>query len=235
MAKKFWPGEDPLGKRFTFFGQTAVREIVGIVRNATVFQIGEAPQAAIYLPLLQEFTPAATLQVRSTGDPQTVIDSVRRKVQALNTNLPLTNVTTMSSQLDQALWAPRMGAALLGLFGILAVLLAAIGIYGVMAYSVTQRTQEIGIRLALGASRREVIRMILRQGMVWAASGIGIGLLASAALSRLVSGLLFSVSATDPVIFTIVSGILLVVAIAACYLPARRAIRVDPLQALRTE
>ena len=235
MAKKFWPGENAMGKRFTFFGQTQVREIVGIVRNATVFPVGEEPQAAIYLPLAQNFTPAATIQVRTTGLPESVMEAVRKQIQAVEPNLPLTNIATIKQQLDQALFAPRMGAALLGLFGLLALALAGIGIYGVMAYSVTQRTQEIGIRVALGAARGEIIRMVLKQGMMLAAIGLAIGLLASAALARLVSGLLFGVSATDPLVFGTVSLILAAVAFVACYVPARRATRIDPLIALRIE
>ena len=133
MANKFWPGENPLGKRFTFFGQQEVREIVGIVKNAAVFQVGEAPQAVIYLPLAQNFTPAATIQVRTASAPAGAIEPVRKVVQGLEPNLPLTNVRTMEQQLDQALCAPRMGAAMLGLCGVLALVLAAIGIYGVMS------------------------------------------------------------------------------------------------------
>jgi putative ABC transport system permease protein len=235
MARKFWPGEDAIGKRFTFFGQTETREIVGVVRNATVIQVGEDPQPAIYLPLAQNFTPAATIQVRSTGDPANVMETVRKQIQSLEPNLPLTNITTMEQQLDQALFAPRMGAALLGLFGLLALILAGIGIYGVMAYSVAQRTQEIGIRLALGAARGEIIRMVIRQGMFLAISGLVIGIVASAALSRLVSSLLFGISATDPRVFGTVSVILAIVALLACYLPARRATRIDPIAALRIE
>src|SRR5205085_5749522 len=136
-------------------------------------------------------TPAATIQVRTTGAPASSIETVRKQIQALEPNLPLANIATIEQQLDQALFAPRMGAALLGLFGLLALVLAGIGIYGVMAYSVTQRTQEIGIRVALGAVGADVIRMVVKQGMTLAAIGLVIGGLASAALSRLVSNLLF--------------------------------------------
>src|SRR5262249_30222725 len=184
---------------------------------------------------LQDFTPAATIQVRTAGDPRTIMDAIRQKIQALDPSLPLTNIATIDQQLDQALWAPRMGAALLGVFGFLALALAAFGVYGVMAYAVTQRRQEIGIRVALGASSRQVIGMVLKQGMIWAVLGLAIGIVVSAALSRLVSGLLFGVSATDPIVFASVSAILILVALAACYIPALRATRVDPLNALRTE
>jgi len=235
MAKKFWPGEDAIGKRFTFFGQTDVREIVGIVRTATVLQVGEDPQPAIYLPLAQNFTPLATIQVRTTGLPDNTVESVRKQIQEVEPGLPLTNITTMEQQLDQALFAPRMGAALLGLFGLLSLFLAGIGIYGVMAYSVTQRTQEIVIRMALGAARGEIIRMVLKQGMMLAATGLLIGIVVSVALTRVVSGLLFDVSTTDPVVFLSVSALLAVVALAACYVPAYRATRIDPLVALRIE
>jgi len=234
-AKKFWPGEDALGKRFTFFGQTEIREVVGIVRNAAVFQVGEDPQAAIYLPLWQNFTPAATIQVRTAGDPAAVMESVRKQIQGLEPTLPLTNLATIEQQLDQALFAPRMGAALLGLFGVLALILAGIGIYGVMAYSVTQRTQEIGVRMALGAARGQIIRMVIQQGMMLSIAGLLIGVLASAALSRLVASLLFGISARDPLVFATVSVILAAVALLACYVPARRATRIDPIAALRME
>jgi len=235
LARKFWTGEDAIGKRFTFFGQTERREIVGIVRNATVFQVGEDPQAVIYLPLTQNFTPAATIQVRTTGAPANSIEAVQKQVQALEPNLPLTNIATIEQQLDQALFARRMGAALLGIFGLLALALAGIGVYGVMAYSVTQRNQEIGIRMALGAGQAEIIGMVLRQGMILTSIGLTIGLAASIALSRFVARLLFGIGATDPLVFGTVSLILAGVALIASYVPARRATRIDPLGALRTE
>jgi predicted permease len=235
MAKKFWPGEDPIGKRFTFFGQTEIREIVGIVKNITVLQVGEDPQPAIYLPLAQNFTPAATIQVRTSGAPANVVEPVRKAIQGLEPNLPLANITTIEQQLDQALFAPRMGAALLGLFGFLALVLAGIGIYGVMAYIVTQRTQEIGIRMALGAARREVIGMVVREGMILAVVGLLFGCAASALLGRFVSTLLFGVSTTDASVFGAVALILALAAFFACYVPAVRATRIDPLKALRIE
>jgi len=235
MAKKFWPGEDAIGKRFTFFGQTELREIVGVVRNAVVVQVGEDPQAAIYLPLAQNYTPLATIQVRTTGSPESAMETVRKQIQSLEPGLPLTNIATMREQLSQALFAPRMGAALLSLFGLLSLALAGIGIYGVIAYAVAQRTSEIGIRMALGASRGEIIRMVLKQGMLLASIGLVSGMLASVALTRMVSGLLFDVSATDPIVLGGVSLILAAVAFAACYVPARRATRIDPLIALRIE
>jgi putative ABC transport system permease protein len=233
MAKKFWQGEDAIGKRFTFFGQTELREIVGIVRTVTVLQVGEDPQPAIYLPLAQNFTPAATIQVRTNGNPDSLIETVRKQVQAVEPSLLLTNINTMKQLLDQALFAPRMGAALLGLFGLLSLALAGIGIYGVMAYSVSQRKQEIGIRIALGAARSDVIRMVVKQGMLLASIGLFAGIVASVALARLVSGLLFDVSATEPFVLIGVSLVLSTVAFAACYIPALRATRIDPLVALR--
>src|SRR5262245_41778865 len=201
MAKKFWPGEEAIGKRFTFFGQNELREIVGIVRTAVVLQVGEEPQPAIYLPLAQTYTPQATIQVRTSALPETVVEAVRKQIQAVEPNLPLTNVATIGEQIDQALFAPRMGAALLGLFGLLSLVLAGIGIYGVMSYSVEQRTPEIGIRMALGAARGQIVGMVVKQGMLLTTIGLIIGILASAALTRIVSRLLFDVSGTDPMVF----------------------------------
>ena len=235
MAKKFWPGEEAIGKRFTFFGQNELREIVGIVRTAVVLQVGEEPQPAIYLPLAQTYTPQATIQVRTIGLPETVVETVRKQIQAVEPNLPLTNVGTIGEQIDQALFAPRMGAVLLGLFGLLSLVLAGIGIYGVMSYSVEQRTPEIGIRMALDAARGQIVGMVVKQGMLLTAIGLMIGILASVALTRIVSGLLFDVSGTEPMVFGGVSLILTIVALAACYIPARRATRIDPLIALRIE
>ena len=235
MAKHFWPGENALGKRFHFFGDSTLREIVGIVRNTVVNTIGEEPQPLAYLPLTQDVSFASTMQVRTTGQPQPVIATVRKQVQSLDSNLPLTDINTIGELLDQGLWAPRMGAGLLTVFGGLALTLAIIGVYGVLSYSVNQQTREIGIRMAMGAQTGSVLRLVVKQGMRLAAAGLLAGLLVAFAAMNVLSSLLFGVSAHDPLIFGGVFLILTTAAILACYFPARRAARLDPLVALRYE
>ena len=234
-AKHFWPNENALGKRFHFFGEKDLREVVGIVRNAVVNNIGEEPQPLIYLPLTQDFVPAATMQVRTNGKPEAVISTVRNNVQAVDNNLALTNFNTIQELLDQGLWAPRMGAALLTVFGGIALVLAIVGVYGVLSYSVSQQTREIGIRMAMGARTENVTRLVVKQGMWLAIIGLLLGLLFAFVVASLMSSLLFGVSAHDPVIFLGVALILATAAFLACYFPARRAARVDPLVALRYE
>jgi predicted permease len=235
MVKQFWPNTDPLGKRFHFFGEPALREVVGVVRNTVVDQIGEEPQPVIYLPITQDFSPAVTLQVRTTGRPEAVIGAVRGQLQSLDTNMAITNVQTIQEIMRQGLWAPRMGAGLLTVFGGLALILAAVGVYGVLSYSVSQQTREIGIRMSLGAQQGQVLRMVIGQGFRLAVTGLGLGLLAAFGLTRVLSSLLFGVSAHDPITFGGVSLVLATAAILACYIPARRATRVDPIIALRYE
>jgi putative ABC transport system permease protein len=235
MAKHFWPNENAVGKRFHFFGDPALREIVGVVRNTVVNNIGEEPQPLVYLPLAQNYSPAATLQVRTSGRPEALISTVRAQVQSLDTNLALTNVQTIGELIGQGLWAPRMGAALLAVFGGIALILAVIGVYGVLSYSVNQQTREIGIRMAMGAQTSGVLRLIVGQGMRLAAAGLGLGLLVAFAAMRLLGSLLFGVSAHDPLTFAAVSTVLAVAAVLACYIPARRATKVDPIIALRYE
>ena len=235
MARHFWPNENGLGKRFHFFGDTELREIVGVVGNTVVGQIGEKPQPVVYLPMTQEYSPFATLQVRTTGKPEAAIGTVRAAVQSLDSNLAITNVQTIQEIMNQGLWAPRMAAALLTLFGGLALVLAAIGVYGVLSYSVNQQRQEIGIRRALGAQAGDVLRLVAVQGLRLAFAGLALGLVMAFAFTRLLASLLFGVSATDAWTFAAVTSILLAVALLACYIPARRATRVDPLIALRYE
>jgi predicted permease len=235
MVKQFWPNADPLGKRFHFFGEPALREVVGVVKNTVVNQIGEEPQPIVYLPITQDFAPAATLQVRTTGRPESVIGTVRGQLQSLDTNVAITNVQTIQEIMRQGLWAPRMGAGLLTVFGGLALILAAVGVYGVLSYSVSQQTREIGIRMSLGAQQSEVLRLVIGQGFRLAVAGVALGLLAALGMMRVLSSLLFGVSAHDPVTFGGVSLVLVTAAILACYIPARRATKVDPIIALRYE
>jgi predicted permease len=235
MAKHFWPGENALGKRFHFFGETQLREIVGIVRDTVVNAIGEEPQPLVYLPMAQDFAPAATMQVRTNGNPDAVIANVRRNVQSLDNNLALTNFDTIGGLLDQGLWASRMGAGMLSLFGGIALILSVVGVYGVLSYSVTQQTREIGIRMAMGAQTSSVLSLVVKQGMRLAIVGLALGLAIGLFAMRSMSDLLLGVSPHDPLIFSSVVLVLAIAAVLACYFPARRAARVDPLVALRYE
>ncbi|HEX8879477.1 MAG TPA: ABC transporter permease [Candidatus Acidoferrum sp.] len=235
MAKKFWPNQEAIGKRFHFFGDTGLLEVVGITRNSVVNAIGEVPPPLVYLPVTQDYAPAATIQVQTTGKPEAVIAGVRAQIQSLEPNLAITNVQTIGQIIDQGLWAPEMGAALLALFGGLGLVLAAVGVYGVLAYSVTQQTREIGIRMAMGAERSDVLGLVVGQGLKLTAAGLVLGVLVALALTRQLSSLLFGVSAYDPWAYGSVVLILAFVALLACYIPARRATRVDPLVALRYE
>jgi len=233
MAKQFWPNEEAVGKRFHFFGDAMLRQIVGVVANSVVNEVGEAPQPIVFLPMAQDYVPAATLQVRTTGNPEGMVATARAALQSLDPNLAVTNVFTIEQILSQALWAPRMGGFLLALFGGLALLLSAVGVYGVLSYSVNQQTREIGLRMALGAQRRDVMRLILGQGLRLTVLGLGLGVLVALGLMRVLVSLLFGVRAYDPSTYTAVTLLLTAVALLACYIPARRAMRVDPIVALR--
>jgi predicted permease len=235
MAKHFWPNQEAVGKRFHFFGDAVLREVVGVVGNTVINNIGEEPVPLAYLSITQDYSPAVTLQVRTTGSPEAPIGGVRAQIQSLDPNLAITNVQTISEIMDQGLWAARMGAALLTLFGGLALVLAALGVYGVLSYSVNQQTREIGIRMAMGAERSHVLRLVVGQGLRLAGVGVLVGFVVALAVMRQLSGLLFGVSAYDPVTFGAVAVLLVLVALLACYIPAHRATRVDPLVALRHE
>jgi predicted permease len=232
MAARFWPDQDALGKRFKFFGQDRFTEVVGIARDSKYNFIAEGPTPFTYQPYAQAADPGVTLHVRS-ANPDATLSVVRGVVRQVEPTMPLVAVFTMASILEQALWAPRMGAILLGVFGGLALVLAAIGVYGVMSYAVAQRTREMGIRVALGATTGNVRQLVLRQGLVIVALGLFLGLAGAVAVSRFVVTLLVNVQALDPVTFVAVPALLFSVAVAAIYLPARRASRVDPVIALR--
>jgi len=233
MAKQYWPNEDPLGRQLRIFGDAVPREIVGIARDIKYNFLGEDPTPYLYLPLEQNYSAQVVVQVRAAGDPDALLGTVRRELQQLEPTMPLLNVDTYRSVFSQSLWAPRMGAWLLGIFASLALMLAAIGLYGVMAYAVSQRRRELGIRLALGARRQDVRNMVVRQGVLLAAVGVVIGLGIAFALARLVTNLLYGVNGHDPLTFAIIPIVLLAVAVLATYIPASRASRVDPVDALR--
>src|SRR6266704_2345930 len=235
MAKMVWPGQEPLGKRFSIVTEPRLLQVVGVVGTTVIGQIGEDPQPIAYVPMRQRYSPAAALVVRTNGNPEPLLGAVRTQVQPIDKNLAFTNAQTVQQILGQGLWAARMGAALLGLFGALALILAAIGIYGVLAYSVAQRTSEIGLRMALGAQPRQVLGLVLKQGMLLALIGATVGILVALPVARMAGNLLYGVSATDPLTYVGITLLLLCVALLACYLPARRATRIDPLVALRVE
>ena len=237
MAKFFWPGSDDaaIGKHFHFFNDTTNWQIVGIARDTTYVEIGEKPVPVIYVPLTQAYVPLVTLHVRTIGDPAMVMTAVRQQVQALDPNLLLRLVRTMPQVIDESLWAPRTGAALLSAFGLLALVLAIVGIYGVISYSVNQRVRDIGIRMALGAGPFQILREVLTDGVALVGAGVAAGIGCALLVTRLLVSFLFGVSTTDPLTFAGVSLLLGAVALAACYFPARKATRVLPSIALRHE
>src|SRR2546427_27283 len=200
MAKRFWPDQDAMGRRFKFFGQQNFNQVVGIAKDSKYNFIGEEPTPYIYQATTQVYQPQVSLFVKAAR-PEAVLGTVRGEVQQLDRNLPLTGVFTLTEIFDQSLWAPRMGASLLAVFAGLSLVLAVIGIYGVMAYSVTQRRRELGIRMALGASRADVLRLVVVQGLRLTMMGVACGLIASFAASRLIASMLFDVSPTDVVTF----------------------------------
>jgi predicted permease len=235
MARRLWPDEDAIGKRFRCFGQDWIVEVVGVARDAKYFTIGEEAQPFFYFPLAQHRAAAVTLHVRTAGDPAAAVGLVRSQVQSLDPRMPITNVLTIRQLLDQALWGPRMAAMLLAAFGGLALVLAAIGVHGVVSYSVAERTPEFGIRMAMGARPADMLRMVMRQTLVTTSIGAAVALVAAYAATRGLGNLLIGVSAGDPVTFGGTLGVILAAAAAASAWPAWRASRIDPLIALRWE
>jgi putative ABC transport system permease protein len=238
FARTHYAGESVLGKRLRFGGHatpdTEWLEIVGVVGHVKNYGVDQPSRVEVYLPYYQDtVTGGLILIVRTEKDAASLAPSLRAAVRAADPDLPLYAVRTLEELVSDRTAQRRLSVMLIGVFAAVALLLAAVGIYGVMSYAVAQRTQEIGIRMALGAEREHILRMVLRHGTLMALSGIGLGLLAAFALARLITTLLFQVSATDPPTFSVVPLVLIVVALVACYVPARRATRVDPLVALR--
>lgn len=233
LAQDYWPGEDALGKRLQVPGETQLRQIVGVARTANYSSWAEPPQRAVYVPLEQNHLPAMTLYVRTKGDPDQILMPVGREANAAAPQVLLSGIRTGRQIIDGGLFQARIGVALLGVFGLLALGLASVGLYGILAYVVSQRKREIGLRMALGASRPSVLRLILRQGMSLVALGVSIGFVAVLLVGRLLSRMLFGIGATDPVSLAGSALVLASVALLACYLPARWATRVDPVVALR--
>jgi predicted permease len=234
LAEKFWPRQSAVGQRFHFFNEKPI-EVVGVARNAKYTDIAEASQPYVYMPLAQHPVNAVTLLGRSAGSPAAALAAAGRRVRQLAPGMPLVGAGTVTQQLDASLWLPRLVASLLTLFGALALVLAAIGIYGVMSVSVAQRARDIGIRMALGAQRESVLAMILRRGMIQVAIGLALGFAAAFALTRLAAQLLIGISPTDPVAFLATPVLLALVALVSLYVPARRATRVNPIVTLRSE
>lgn len=235
MANRFWPDQDALGKRLKLFGDEDYRQVVGIVGNSKYNSLTEPQRPFMYIPMLQEYSPQFNLHVKTSAEPRAMIAALRAEIQSIDPSLSVLNVQTLSERVENSLGGERTQATLLGSGGVLALMLAAVGLYGVMSYSVAQRTREIGIRMALGAGRGNVMGLVLRQGATLVSVGVVLGLGSAYIITRWVATLLFGVSARDPLAFFGTSAILILVALVASYVPARRATKVDPIIALRYE
>ncbi len=240
FARKFFPGEDPIGKHIrpgisTDESKPVMREIVGVVADVKNRNLSSEFRAGYFVPQAQIPFNQMTVLVKTTNDPRSLITAVQREVTAMDKELPVFNVKTMDDYLAASMATPRFNTTLLAIFATVALVLTIVGLYGVMSYSVAQRTNEIGIRMALGAQTRDVLSLVVKQGIKLVFLGLGIGLVGAFALMRVIASLLFGVTTKDPLTFAAVAGLLTVVALLACYLPARRATKVDPLVALRYE
>jgi putative ABC transport system permease protein len=241
FARQYFPNEDPLGKRIqpgisTYDDEDSpMREIVGVVGDIRNRTLNTEPKPAYYVPQTQVPFSGMTMVVKTTNEPRGLVSGMTKEVAAMDADLPLFGVKTMREYLSSSVAGPRFNTTLLSIFAGVALVLTLVGLYGVMSYSVAQRTNEIGIRLALGAQTRDVLWMIVKQGSILIVLGLAIGLVGAFAATRLIASLLFGVTAKDPFTFVAAAVLLAVVALLACYIPAWRATKVDPLKALRYE
>ena len=233
LAQKYWPGSSAVGRRFRFSDDSVTRQIVGVAKTTNYTGLGERPQMCVYVPLGQNFVEGVTLYVRAAGDPAAIMPGVQREVHNAAPAIEVSDVRTGGKLITQVLFFQSVGVGILGVFGLLALVLASVGLYGLQAYSVSRRQREIGVRMAMGADRSDVLRLILRQGMTLVAVGIGIGLALSVILGRALTKMLFGVSPYDPASLAGGTAALILAALIACYVPARAATRVDPMVGLR--
>jgi putative ABC transport system permease protein len=240
FVRRYFPNlkspAEAIGKRYTHYsdGRTWY-QIIGVAKTGKYWTIGEPPSPFVWFPLSQEIWGRVSLVAQTEGDPSRLIGEIRGEIKRMDANLPVTDARTMTEHLGSSLAPARGAAAVLGSFGLLALAIAAIGIYGVTAYSVAQRTREIGVRMTLGAEAIDVVKLIVRQGMTMTFAGLAVGLVGAWAMTRLMASVLYGVSATDAATFVVVPSLLALVTLIACYLPARRATKVDPMIALRCE
>jgi putative ABC transport system permease protein len=234
LASQFFPNQEPIGKHLIIDdGSPRLREIIGIVKDVKHFSLEVEPKPELYVPFYDLSWPNMTMVVRTASDPTSIIGALRSEVSIIDKDVPLSNIKALDQYLDNSIGQQRFSMLLLGVFAIMALVLAIVGLYGVIAYSVVQRTHELGIRMALGAQPGDIIRLVIREGLILTTTGLVIGLIGAISLTRAMSKLLFSVSTTDPLTFIWFSLLLASVAIVACYIPARRATKVDPFEAIR--
>jgi putative ABC transport system permease protein len=233
MARRYFPDEDPIGKRITLGGP--MLQIIGVVRDVKHADLGAEPYPQMYGAHAQRPSRSLSFVIRTKSDPLGIVSAVRSEVRSMDADLPLARITTLEEMFSDSIARPRFNTALLAAFAVVGLLLAAVGIYGVISYGVTERTHEIGVRIALGAGRRDVMNLVIGRGLKLAVMGVGIGVAGALAVARLMSALLFQTGAADPLTFAGVALLLLGAAALACYLPARRAMKVDPMVALRYE
>jgi predicted permease len=233
MIARYWRGQNPIGQRLQVKGNWV--RVVGVVKDSKYYSMDETPRAFFYVPLRQDFTIEPDIHIRTTQPLETIQTAVLHEVRALDPNLALYEMTTLQEQVNRSTSHELVAVALVALFGGLALLLASIGLYGVMSYTVSQSTRELGLRMALGASSSNVLRLVLSRGLLLTTTGIIMGIVLALLLTRLLGNLLYQVSPRDPLAFVAAFAVMTLASVAACFLPAWRATRTDPIRALRAE